>query len=62
MAAQVFWTVFYSSRQPSPIGPTADFEGAAIPPLYFHEPYHQGTSGRYAHSDLSRFAVHRLTN
>ena len=32
MAAQVFWAVFYSSRWPSQIGPTADFDGAAIPP------------------------------
>ena len=31
MAAQVFWAVFYSSRRPSQIGPTADFDGAAIP-------------------------------
>ena len=38
MAAQVFWTVFHSSRsrQPSQIGPTANFDGAAIPPpMYF---------------------------
>ena len=35
MAAQVFWAVFYSSRQPSQIGPTADFDGAAIPPPLF---------------------------
>jgi hypothetical protein len=35
MAAQVVWTVFYSSQWPSQIGPTADFDGAAIPPLYF---------------------------
>ena len=33
MAAQVFWAVFYSSQQPSQIGPTADFDGAVIPPL-----------------------------
>ena len=32
MAAQVFWAVFYSSWRPSQIGPTADFDGAAIPP------------------------------
>ena len=35
MAAQVFWTVFYSSWRPSQIGPTADFDGAAIPPPIF---------------------------
>ena len=35
MAAQVCWTVFYSSRRPSQIGPTADFDGAAIPPPIF---------------------------
>ena len=35
MAAQVFWAVFYSSRWPSQIGPTADFDGAAIPPPIF---------------------------
>jgi hypothetical protein len=31
MAAQVFWAVFYSSRRLSQIGPTADFDSAAIP-------------------------------
>ena len=31
MAAQVFWADFYSSRWPNQIGPTADFDGAAIP-------------------------------
>ena len=37
MAAQVFWAVFYSSRQPSQIGPKADFDGASIPsPIIFH--------------------------
>ena len=35
MAAQVFWAVFYSSRRPSQIGPTADFDSAAIPPTIF---------------------------
>ena len=35
MAAQVFWAVFYSSRLLSQIGPTADFDGAAIPPPIF---------------------------
>ena len=35
MTAQVFWSVFYSSQQPSQIGPTADFDGAAIPPTIF---------------------------
>ena len=35
MAAQVFWAVYYSSRLPSQIGPTADFDGAAIPPSIF---------------------------
>ena len=35
MAAQVFWAVFYSSRWPSQIGPTADFDGAAITPHIF---------------------------
>ena len=32
MASQIFWAVFYSSRWPSQIGPTADFDGAANPP------------------------------
>ena len=31
MAAQVFGAIFYASRQPNKIGPTADFDGAAIP-------------------------------
>ena len=31
MAAQVFLAVFYSSQRPSQIGPTADFDSAAIP-------------------------------
>ena len=35
MAAQVFCAVFYSSWRPSQIGPTADFDGAAIPPSIF---------------------------
>ena len=35
MAAQVFLAAFYSSRRPSQIGPTADFDCAAIPPLNF---------------------------
>ena len=35
MAALVFWAVFYSSRWPSQIGPTADFDGAFIPPPLF---------------------------
>ena len=35
MSAQVSWAVFYSSQQPSQIGPTADFDGAAIPPPIF---------------------------
>ena len=35
MAAQVFWGVCYSSRRPSQIGPTSDFDGAAIPPPIF---------------------------
>ena len=35
MAAQVFWAIIYSSRRPSQIGPTADFDGAAIPPPIF---------------------------
>ena len=35
MAAQVFWAVFYSSRRPSQISPTADFDDAAIPPTIF---------------------------
>ena len=30
-----FWAVFYSSRRPSQIGPTADFDDAAIPPPIF---------------------------
>ena len=30
-----FGAVFYSSQQPSQIGPTADFDGAAIPPPIF---------------------------
>ena len=38
MAAQVFWAVFYSIRWPSQIGPTADFDGAAIPPPIFSMP------------------------
>jgi hypothetical protein len=32
MAAQVFLAFLHSSQQPSKIGPTADFDGAAIPP------------------------------
>ena len=35
MAAQVFWAVCYSNQQPSQIGLTADFDGAAIPPPIF---------------------------
>ena len=35
MAAQVFWAVFYSSQWPSQIGPTADFDNAAISPTIF---------------------------
>jgi hypothetical protein len=35
MAAQVFWAVFYSSQRQSQIGPTADFDRAAIPPTIF---------------------------
>ena len=37
MAAHVFWAVFYSSRQPSQIGPTAENDDAAItpPPIFF---------------------------
>ena len=35
MAAQVFWAVFYSSRQSSQISQTADFDGAAIQPAIF---------------------------
>ena len=38
MAAQVFWAVFYSSRRLSQIGPTADFDGAAILPPIFSMP------------------------
>jgi hypothetical protein len=41
MAAQVFWAVFYSSQQSSQIGPTADFDGAAIPPPIFSMPNSQ---------------------
>ena len=32
MAAQVFLALLYYSQWPSKIGPTADFDGAAIPP------------------------------
>ena len=35
IAAHAFWTVFYSSWRPSQISPTADFNGAAIPPPIF---------------------------
>ena len=35
MAAQVFWYVFHSSRRLIQISPTADFDGAAIPPPIF---------------------------
>ena len=35
MAAHVFWAVFYSSRRPSQIGPTAENNDAAIPPPIF---------------------------
>ena len=35
MAAQVFWAVFYSSWRPCQIGPTDDFNSAAIPPPIF---------------------------
>ena len=34
-AAQVFWAVFHSSRQPNQIRPIADFDDAAIPPPIF---------------------------
>jgi hypothetical protein len=32
MIAQAFWSVFYSSRQPSKIGPTAEINGATLGP------------------------------
>ena len=33
----IFWAVFYSSRRPNQIGPTADFDGADIStPYIFH--------------------------
>ena len=35
MAAQLCCAVFYSSQQLNQIGPTADFDGAAIPPPIF---------------------------
>ena len=35
MSAQVFLAIFYSTQRPSQIGPTADFDGAAIPPPIF---------------------------
>ena len=35
MAAQVFLAVFYSTQCLSQIGPTADFDSAAIPPPIF---------------------------
>ena len=35
MAANVFWTVFCSSRQLSQIDPTAENDVAVILPLYF---------------------------
>ena len=35
MAEQVFWAVFYSRRRPSQIGPTADFNGTAVPSPIF---------------------------
>ena len=35
MSAQVSWAVFYSSQQPSQIGPTADFDGATLPSPIF---------------------------
>ena len=38
MAAHVFWAVFYSNQRPSQIGPTAENDGASIPPLYFYVP------------------------
>ena len=34
MAAQVFWA-FFSNRQQSQVGPTADFDDFAIPPPTF---------------------------
>ena len=35
MADHAFWAVFCSSQRPCQIGPTADFDGAAIPPPIF---------------------------
>ena len=35
MAAQVFWSVFYSSRRPSQIGPTAVSTVQPFHPVYF---------------------------
>ena len=35
MAAHAFWAVFCSSQQSRQIGPTPDFEGAAIPPTIY---------------------------
>ena len=55
MAAQVFWAVFYSSRWPSQIGPTADFDGATIPPPIFsmcetiHNCCYRGDEGAMSH-------------
>ena len=35
MPAKVFWAVFLFQQMASHIGPTADFDGAAIPPPIF---------------------------
>ena len=37
-SAHAFWAVFYSSQRLSQISPTADFDGAAIPPPIFSMP------------------------
>ena len=57
MVAQVFWAVYYFSRQPRQIGPTADFDGATIPPpifSMFEPPCTSGSDGpaKYVDDEL----------
>ena len=54
MAAQVYWAVFYSSRWQIQIGPTADFNRAAIPsPIFFM----CNTKTTFLYSDFNKVVV-----